>query len=348
MTVSIAKGLFPLVLSVFFCLLAHAGDFDGDTKEDPVLYSGGADFTIAFSSLDYDLQKISIPDNGSIAANASLRPFVARPFGPKSASLVLLGSSSRVYALSYMHDAHSWRADVLSVRDSLMRNSLSSEGRTELFFADFDGNGFDEPGLASFVDTGAENYFLWRYFALGKARSGALFYYAPHNSTRKWGARGDLPAPGDYNGDGLFDIAILRRGSWHVTTQKERFPTGFPRNFTLKLGKAGDIPVQGFCDGDKITDLGVYRRRKGAGSLWVVLLSKTKRRLRFEFGLGSDIPQLADYTGDGLADVAVFRKEKGGTKVIYRSSESSYSNEEFIAMGDNTAAVFVSSGSKNY
>ena len=45
---------------------------------------------------------------------------------------------------------------------------------------------------------------------------------------------GDVPVPGDYNGDGLTDVAVWRpsTGEWFVRGQ-----------FTVQWGGTGDVPV---------------------------------------------------------------------------------------------------------
>jgi hypothetical protein len=63
-----------------------------------------------------------------------------------------------------------------------------------------------------------------------------------------FGLAGDIPVPGDYNGDGDTERAVYRNGAWHVE--------GMP---TLYLGQPGDVPVPGDYDGDGTTDSAVYR-----------------------------------------------------------------------------------------
>ena len=49
-----------------------------------------------------------------------------------------------------------------------------------------------------------------------------------------WGRAGDLPAPGDYDGDGFPDRAVWRAatGTWYVRGIE-----------TVRWGMPGDVPV---------------------------------------------------------------------------------------------------------
>ncbi|MBV9959949.1 MAG: VCBS repeat-containing protein, partial [Acidobacteria bacterium] len=56
-------------------------------------------------------------------------------------------------------------------------------------------------------------------------------------SAQQWGLTTDLPAPGDFDGDGKADIAVFRDGNWYIL-----------RSWSNQLhaphwGQAGDQPV---------------------------------------------------------------------------------------------------------
>ncbi|MEA1929249.1 MAG: VCBS repeat-containing protein [Candidatus Auribacterota bacterium] len=99
---------------------------------------------------------------------------------------------------------------------------------------------------------------------------------------------------GDYDGDGISDIAVFRpdTGLWAVR--------GLGRTY---FGTAGDVPVSGDYDGDGITDVSIFRPSNG---LWAV-----KQLTRLYFGGSDDIPVPGDYDGDGTCDLAVFGETTG-------------------------------------
>jgi hypothetical protein len=81
--------------------------------------------------------------------------------------------------------------------------------------------------------------------------------------TVQWGQVGDIPVPGDYDGDGITDLAIFRpsTATWWILNSSD----GSVR--TAQWGTVGDIPVPGDYDHVFHTEMAVFRPQ---GGIWYV------------------------------------------------------------------------------
>ncbi|HEX3872136.1 MAG TPA: VCBS repeat-containing protein [Pirellulales bacterium] len=157
------------------------------------------------------------------------------------------------------------------------------------------------------------------------------------------GTSGATPVTGDFNGDGLDELALFVDGQWFIDLNGDR--QWNEKDLWVRLGKAGDLPVVGDWDGDGKADIGVFgkgwmgdtkavdtepglpdvdNRRVGAKNspeaavrlVGYRILRNTAEGVSrtdgidhvFQFGAGSDIPVVGDWNGDGIDNIGIFRR----------------------------------------
>ena len=124
-----------------------------------------------------------------------------------------------------------------------------------------------------------------------------------------YGAPGDIPVVGDWDGDGVDTIGVYRpsHGAWYLRNSNT---PGSPA-IAVSYGGSGDIPVVGDWDGDGVDTIGVYRPSEGA---WYLRNSNTPGSpdVAISYGTaGSDMPVVGDWDGDGVDTIGVFRPSHG-------------------------------------
>lgn len=149
----------------------------------------------------------------------------------------------------------------------------------------------------------------------------------------QWGASGDTPVPGDFDGDGKTDFAVFRpysvnqNATWYVSYSSNG------NTFQLTFGLDTDLPAAADFDGDGKTDVAVFRPSTGH---WYIQ-GTTAGFTDIYFGTSGDVPAPADFDGDGKADAALWR---AGSFTFYakRSSDNQTQSQYFNTLAGDEAA----------
>ncbi|MEP6902883.1 MAG: CHRD domain-containing protein [Actinomycetota bacterium] len=200
---------------------------------------------------------------------------------------------------------------------------------------DYDGDGITDvaifrPGAAAGITAG----WYIRNSATGTVRVEA--FGTTGDGTNNF----DTPVPGDYDGDGKFDLAVYR------------FALTPANNFIVKRSSDGvviyqqwgnfnsDYVLPGDYDGDGKTDYAIARTGSLSTSplVWWILQSSNGQVRVQTFGRTSDLPAQGDYDGDARTDIAVYRNGASASAnsffFVYRSFDNTVQTVTWGLGGD--------------
>jgi hypothetical protein len=143
-----------------------------------------------------------------------------------------------------------------------------------------------------------------------------------------FGAPGDTPVVGDWNGDGQQTPGVFREGMWSLSDVLD----ANANPSTLRFGGPGDLPVVGDWDGDGITTVGVFKD----GSFSLRHDREGEPDVPLTFGEPGDLPIAGDWDGDGDDSIGVYRPTTG-TFVLY----DDYARDITVELGVKMAQPIV-------
>jgi hypothetical protein len=119
----------------------------------------------------------------------------------------------------------------------------------------------------------------------------------------RYGTKEDMPVTGDWNGDSIRNIGVFNAGQWKLDSDGDGRLTSNDK--IVEFGQEGDLPVVGDFNGDGVEQIGIYRGgiwivdSNSNGEL-----DATDKV--FELGTAGDIPVVGDFDGDGIDEPSVY------------------------------------------
>ena len=138
----------------------------------------------------------------------------------------------------------------------------------------------------------------------------------------------DFEAPGDYDGDGLFDAAVQRPQLNGTSTFIICLSAGGIQS--IPWGTNSDLNNIADYDGDGKSDIAVTREGPGGELVWDIRRSSNGTQLLINWGFATaDSTVQNDYDGDGRAEVAVYRQ----SEARFYIKDTVNSNVSFLPWG---------------
>ena len=166
-------------------------------------------------------------------------------------------------------------------------------------------------------------------FRRGAVAGAQAFWYIRRSTdgvmeAYQWGTTGngitslDTAVPGDYDGDGKFDVAVYRFGLAPDNHLIYRRSSDGGIAFVKWGNFSTDWIVPGDYDGDGRYEIAAVRIGSIASDpmIWYILHANGTQRAQ-QFGISSDVPAQGDYDGDARTDIAIYRAGTTGNPSFF-------------------------------
>ena len=232
------------------------GDYDGDGRDDVAVFRTTTGTFFVLRSSDNALQAFQFGQNGD-------QP-VPRDYdgdGKTDFAVVRKVGANLVWFINNSSN-NSFRAEQFGLAtDTVAPGDYDGDGKFDLGV--FRGSGADRTGPATF-------------FVLRSSDRGL--------TAVQFGLGSDLVVPGDYDGDGRSDFAVVRQGSPFTFFILNSSNNSFR---AVEFGRKPFLPTPGDYDGDGRTDIAVFDPTTGN---FFVLRSTDNRVSVVQFGQNGDVP----------------------------------------------------------
>ena len=244
---------------------ALAGDFNGDGSDEAVIYVAGQWFV--------DLNGNGVWDAGDLWIKLGTeldRPVVGDWDGDGKDDIGIFGRQ--------------WQRDPQKIeRDRGLRDPSNKRRREQ----------DREESVAQRDELAEDRLRLLRRSNRGDLQADAV------DHVFKYGEQVDTPIVGDWNGDGIDQIAVFRGGKWMLDANGDGRWTHHDEK--VEFGVPGDEPIVGDFNGDSIDDIGVVR-----GDVWIIDTDGDRRitgndlRIVVPRESSDSQPVVGDFDGDGI------------------------------------------------
>lgn len=216
------------------------------------------------------------------------------------------------------------RPAVLAGTTWQLRNSLTSGSPDSTFSFGVTG---DFPVVGDFSNAGVRTVGMVRNTRHGIARHDELEWYLRQvegpgdpDLVVRFGRPGDIPVVGDWNGNGVHTIGVVRGNRWLLKNSNRAGGA----DYDFVFGEPGDIPVVGDWNGSGSTSIGMVR-----GNRWLLRnsLSGGSANYDFTFGSGNGYPVAGDWNGDGITGIGWY---ESGTWSIRNALSSGSADSVFV------------------